>query len=347
MRITYYISHHGFGHISRSLEIIRHFSDQGHETEIVTGRTDFLEKNSLNIQVRKEKTDTGVIQKNSLEINVEETLNELKKFREGEMELIRKETLHLQKHKPDAVISDSSPIPFAAAQNAGIPSFFIGNFTWDYIYANYIKYNSEFSGYVSAMRDHYVKCTKAYILPFHCPTDVFKDAVNVGVVGRKPRTDRETVRKRLGFDSKKKYYLFSFGAYGLSGPDFHFEKLASDSEIFISGLENFQHPKIRNVQGEYYPDLVAAADFVVTKPGYGILAETYLAGTPVIYTDRGDFAEYAHLVDAMQKTHTSAYISQNDLFSFNFPERKDFHFPSEKIRTDGAEEILQGIKKNL
>ncbi|HMV77488.1 MAG TPA: hypothetical protein PKA14_06115, partial [Leptospiraceae bacterium] len=116
MKFTYYISHHGFGHISRSLEIIRHFSEKGNETEIVTGRTDFLEKNSLNIQVRNLKTDTGVIQKNSLEINVEETLLELKKFRQGEDELIEKETLRLRKLKPDAVISDSSSLPFAAAE---------------------------------------------------------------------------------------------------------------------------------------------------------------------------------------------------------------------------------------
>ncbi|HMY69111.1 MAG TPA: glycosyltransferase family protein [Leptospiraceae bacterium] len=347
MKFTYYISHHGFGHISRSLEIIRHFSEKGNETEIVTGRTDFLEKNSLNIQVRNLKTDTGVIQKNSLEINVEETLLELKKFRQGEDELIEKETLSLKKFKPDAVISDSSSLPFAAAENAGIPSFFIGNFTWDYIYANYIKYNSDFSLYSAGMRNSYAKCTKAFILPFHCPTDAFRDFIHVGVVGRSPRSGRDAVRKRLGFDSKKKYYLFSFGAYGLSGPDFLFEKLDKDSEIFISGLENFQHPKIRNIQGEYYPDLVGAADFVVTKPGYGILAETYLAGTPVIYTDRGDFAEYPHLVEAMKKTHASAYISQQDLFSFKFPEKNDFHLPSEKISGNGAEEILQEINRIL
>lgn len=347
MKFAYYISHHGFGHISRSLEIIRHFSENGHETEIVTGRTDFLEKNSLHIQVRNAKTDTGVIQKNSLEINVEETLSELKKFREGEDELIERETLYLKNLKPDAVISDSSPIPFAAAENAGIPSFFIGNFTWDYIYANYIKYNSSFSVYSEGMRENYARCTKAFILPFHCPVDVFRDFIHVGVVGRRPRSDRETVRKRLGFESRKKYYLFSFGAYGLSGPDFFFDRLDKDSEIFISGLENFQHSRIRNIQGEYYPDLIAAADFTVTKPGYGILAETYLAGTPVIYTDRGDFAEYPHLVEAMKKTHTSAYISQNDLFSFKFPEKKDFHLPSEKIRTDGAEEILHGMIRML
>lgn len=344
MKFIYYISHHGFGHISRSLEIIRHFSEKGHKTEIVTGRTDFLEKNSLNIPVRNETTDTGVIQKNSLEINVDETLLALKKFRERENELIEKETLHLKNQKPDAVISDSSSVPFAAAAEAGIPSFFIGNFTWDYIYANYIKYHSDFSFYAEEMRKNYAKCTRAFLLPFHCPTDVFRDSVHVGVVGRKPLSDRETVRKRLGFDSKKKYYLFSFGAYGLSGPDFHFEKLEKDSEIFISGLENFQHKKIRNIQGEYYPDLVAAADFVVTKPGYGILAETYLASTPVIYTDRGDFAEYPHLVEAMKKTHTSAYISQQDLFSFKFPEKNNFHFPSEKIGTDGAVEILNEIQ---
>ena len=48
--------------------------------------------------------------------------------------------------------------------------------------------------------------------------------------------------------------------------------------------------------GFRYEDLVAAVDVVVTKPGYGIIAECIAAGTPMLYTSRGDFREYDLLV---------------------------------------------------
>ncbi|MCK7523822.1 MAG: hypothetical protein MZV64_42470 [Ignavibacteriales bacterium] len=53
--------------------------------------------------------------------------------------------------------------------------------------------------------------------------------------------------------------------------------------------------------GLRYEDLVRAADVVVTKPGYGIIAECIANDTAILYTDRGRFAEYDVLVDAMPR----------------------------------------------
>jgi hypothetical protein len=36
-----------------------------------------------------------------------------------------------------------------------------------------------------------------------------------------------------------------------------------------------------------------------------------------LYTDRGDFIEYIYLVSAMEEYHNAAYISKDDLYSFN------------------------------
>ena len=91
-----------------------------------------------------------------------------------------------------------------------------------------------------------------------------------------------------------------------------------------------------------------ACDFVLTKPGYGILSESYLANTPVIYTDRGDFAEYPYLVDALDKFHFAAFLPQSDLLSFQLEkavleiEKQKIH---KKIPTllDGRKEILEQI----
>jgi len=64
-----------------------------------------------------------------------------------------------------------------------------------------------------------------------------------------------------------------------------------------------------------YADVVGAVDGVITKPGYGIVADCLAHSTPMIYTDRGFFAEYDILVQEMGKHLTTVYISSEDLYA--------------------------------
>jgi hypothetical protein len=52
---------------------------------------------------------------------------------------------------------------------------------------------------------------------------------------------------------------------------------------------------------------------VMTKPGYGIVADCIANGTPMLYTERGRFAEYDCLVDGIKAHLPNAFISAADL----------------------------------
>ena len=64
-----------------------------------------------------------------------------------------------------------------------------------------------------------------------------------------------------------------------------------------------------------YEDLVRAVDVVVTKPGYGIIAECLANDTALLYTSRGHFIEYDVLVAAMPHFLRARYIGHADLFA--------------------------------
>jgi hypothetical protein len=49
-----------------------------------------------------------------------------------------------------------------------------------------------------------------------------------------------------------------------------------------------------------FPALLAGADVVFTKPGYGVLAESIVAGARVVWLDRGRFPEAPFLEAAMR-----------------------------------------------
>ena len=64
-----------------------------------------------------------------------------------------------------------------------------------------------------------------------------------------------------------------------------------------------------------YADVVGAVDGVITKPGYGIVSDCLAHGTPVIYVDRGFFAEYDILVQEMGKQLSTVYLSSPDFYA--------------------------------
>jgi L-arabinokinase len=90
-----------------------------------------------------------------------------------------------------------------------------------------------------------------------------------------------------------------------------------------------------------YEDLVAAADVVITKPGYGIIAECVSTRTAMLYTSRGVFREYDVLVDALPRVVRSRFINQADLLAGRWRSALEAVVaqppPAERLAVDGAD----------
>ena len=96
-----------------------------------------------------------------------------------------------------------------------------------------------------------------------------------------------------------------------------------------------------------YEDLVGACDVVATKPGYGIIAECVANGTGMLYTSRGNFAEYDVLVAKMPRFLRCGFIDHDALFAGHWRDALDRIItspePPERPRTDGASQIASMI----
>ena len=103
--------------------------------------------------------------------------------------------------------------------------------------------------------------------------------------------------------------------------------------------------------GVRYEDLVGAAVAVVTKPGYGIIAECIANDTAVLYTPRGHFPEYDVLVDQMPKYLRTAFVSHDALFACKWERDIDKLLAQPKIKkkpeTNGAEVAAEILLKAL
>src|SRR5262249_21324932 len=124
------------------------------------------------------------------------------------------------------------------------------------------------------------------------------------LIARRSRRDPADTRRALGVGAGRTLVLVSFGGYGL--------KLPLD-DIRRSGDLAIVAPEREPPAGLRYEDLVAAADVVVSKPGYGIVSKCIANQAALLYTSRGRFPEYDVFVGEMPRYLRCRFLPHDDL----------------------------------
>jgi L-arabinokinase len=229
----------------------------------------------------------------------------------------------------DVVVADVPPLGVAAAHLANVPSVVVANFTWDWIYAAYVGFERSAPGVIDLIRDAYSTATRALRLPLHGGFESMGRVMrDIPLVARSSRHGRDATRRLIGLGRETVAVLASFGRYGLELP---YDEIARDNQLalVVTDHESRNHgpsfpeggqlvylPRASLVdRGLAYEDLVAAADVVVSKPGYGIVSECIANDTALLYTSRGPFAEHDVLVQAMPQLLRCRHIAQDDLLA--------------------------------
>lgn len=368
--IVFYVSGHGYGHASRVIEVINAILAQRPETRIgvrtaaprwlfdvtVKGRVTFSHL----------ETDTGVVQVDALTLDEADSIRRAAAFHTDLVTRAATETRVLRELNSGLVVGDIPPVAFAVAHAAGLPSIAIGNFTWDWIYGDYPRVRLAPS-LLPAIRGAYAKGTMALRLPMSGGFESFSNVRDIPFIARHATKSREEVAKALKLPADKPIVLVSFGGYGLQSLDS--DQLAKFKKYTVVTTTNVQLGRNRKDASERkgsfigipeeavydagvrYEDLVAAAEAVVTKPGYGIVSECIANDTAMLYTSRGHFPEYDVIVKEMPQYLRTAFIDHNDLFAGKWEPYLDKLLaqpkPKKKADTTGAEVAADILLKTL
>ena len=306
--IVFYISGHGFGHASRSIELLTELAARRPGARLIA-RTAvplwlFRAAAPAQVEVRPIETDTGVVQIDSLNVDEPETARRAARFYETFDRRVDEEAAFLAAERATVVLGDIPPLAFAAAKRAGVPSVAIGNFTWDWIYGGYDAFGAmgnDGAGVIDVVRDAYATATRALRLPLHGGFEAMAAVTSdIPFIARRSRRDAAETRARLGIAGDRPFVLACFSAADLDLP----YQLIADTEHLTVLAPEREPPAALS-----YPDLVAAADVVVSKPGYGIVSECVANGTPLLYTSRGRFVEYDVFVAEMPRVLRCRYLA--------------------------------------
>jgi len=326
--VLFYISGHGFGHASRDVEVINELGARGCRILIRSAVSPTLLARTLRVpyELLPGDCDTGVVQVTSVQNDDQATIAAAAAFYGEFPARVEADVAALAGRGVGLIVGDISPMAFEVAARLGVPGIALANFTWDWIYETHPGFMPAGAPILATIRAAYRQATLALRLPFSGGFDVFDRVTPVPMIARRPTEPRERTRRRLGWSQTRRIALASFGGYGMPQLDLTRLDCAEDWTVVTTDRVSpnagplppyvtFLPEAAMGPGGVRYEDVVAAVDAVVTKPGFGIIAECIAAGTPLLYTSRGVFREYDLLVAAMPKVLRSRFLAPADLFA--------------------------------
>lgn len=308
---------------------------QGVEVTIISGVPRwFFEDKFVNTPnqwtLLEEKVDVGLFQRHALKSDLHKTIQCLQHFWENSEPKIQKIMAFLAKKNPTLAYLDIPAIGVLVAERLNIPTVALGNFSWDWIYKDFINHENEVLPahdrhmLQKAINNHqglYSKVNKLLKLPYPGDFSAFQNAeiCLLNWVGETKHNPRSKTLKNLGFDPDKKYILFSFGGHEL--PNFTLNNWPNGCEfqpLIIADDKNLDKRFTRTNQelsknDVSYADVIAAASVIVTKPGYGIVTDCIFNQIPMIHMPRGRFAEYPTLLKALDENLNHVLIQSEDI----------------------------------
>ncbi|CAJ2674822.1 unnamed protein product [Trifolium pratense] len=319
---AYYITGHGFGHATRVTEVARHLIDAGHDVHVVTGAPDFVftsEIKSPRLFIRKVLLDCGAVQADALTVD---RLASLEKYSETAVKprakILAIETEWLNSIKADLVVSDVVPVACRAAADAGIRSVCVTNFSWDFIYAEYVMAAGlHHRSIVWQIAEDYSHCEFLIRLPGYCPMPAFRDVIDVPLVVRRLHKSAKEVRKELNVPDDVKLVILNFGGQP-SGWNIKEEYLPPGWLCLVCGASDNEDlpPNFRKLARDAYtPDIIAACDCMLGKIGYGTCSEALAYKCPFVFVRRDYFNEEPFLRNMLEYYQCGVEMIRRDLIT--------------------------------
>jgi hypothetical protein len=316
-RIAYFISPHGFGHAARAAAVMAAMRelDPTIRFEIFTRVPPWFFESSLGdaFNYHSLLTDIGLVQIDSLAEDLPETLRRLSDFLPFDSVKIKNLAELVNQLGCQLILCDIAPMGLAVANEAGLPGVLVENFTWDWIYQGYERYERRIGQYVTYLQELFKSAD------YHIQTEPICDYreadLTTAPVSRKVQTPAQQLRQKLGLPDQAKMVLITMGG---NRWDYTFlEKLKSEGGVyfFVPGpseqIEFHGNLLLLPHHSEFFhPDLVNACDALIGKVGYSTVAEVYHAGVPFAYIARPKFRESQSLVAYIENQMNGVQITE-------------------------------------
>jgi hypothetical protein len=339
-RVVFAITGHGYGHATRNLLVLRELIAlaPGVKVTVSTSLPEeaFRDRIPKGIAWESRRYEPGTAQKGILDVDPAATRELYRQHLRERPALLEDEIRFLRSGRYTGVVADIPALPLAAARAAGIPSCGIWNFTWDWILEPILSSEEFSSGDLATdrelasvpglLREDYASATLHLRLPFSPRDSTLPRIEDVPLVARKAKMKRADLLRKVGLDpaDSRPVVFVAMGGWSCGSWETIEVKGCREYRFLVLGDVPFavSSPVVRATGrlGVDYdsPDLVAAADVVLSKPGYGIVSECALHRTPLLAVERQGFLEVPELIRGFSALGPFEELPREEFFRGNW-----------------------------
>ncbi len=315
------VSGHGFGHFTRTAPLLERLAEEAPVHLRTGGPTLTLARRAgWAASVAEWDLGPGCVQRGPLEVDVPATVAAVSRHVTSWPGLLGEYGREARRLDARLIVADAPPLGFALGERLGVPALAVANFSWSWIYEPFLEPHPELTSSLAILRGAEALATHLIALPGGGGLDAFGRAGVPrleAVLRRPPTCDVEEARRRLAGlapPGDRPRVLLSFGGYGdaldLSAaaernPELAFLAFAPPPGPLPANLAVLPHD-----HGLPHQDLVLGAAAVLSKPGYGTVAECLTRPTPMVYVEpTGTFREHPRLVREIEERLPSAALT--------------------------------------
>lgn len=324
------LSSHGFGHLSQAAPVVNQLR-QLMPTLRITVRGAFPEA-----QIRRRipevdvieavADDFGMVMHDALRVDTAASLQAYEHFHLNWAEKVKKLSQHLHQIKVDLVLADIPYLTLAAAHAAGIPSVALCSLNWADILEHYLAQaptshqdRASYEALIQTIRRTY-QAAQQFLQP--APSMAMPTLTNtrtIGPVCTPGMNCRDLLAANARLPAEAWIVLVGMGGMPYALTLEHWPQVINHRPVFYLVPEeqrtgqDFPHIISIETTNIAYPDLIASADLIITKPGYGMFAEAAAAGVPVLYVQRPGWPEAEALTDWLHHVGTCTQITSQNL----------------------------------
>jgi len=313
LKVAYYISSFGMGHISRAIPIIKKLLESDIIVHVKTHKKGILSIQANigyhpNLRTYNQIFDVWLQYKGTTPNYLESIEYAYKFYHKKQRTIVEMEKNFLQKNRINLIIADIPPLLDLLSKHNEIPVIGISNFDWGKLF-EYLTIkidNPKLEEIVETLKSSYQQYDLHIALPLNKGLISKKEKKEVGFYTRIATRTKEKILKSLNIEKGK---IIIFASYGMSLPiptSLITEKLLKHEELNIITSNTGKIIKKKRIH--YIPrsdfmsqDYIAASDIYIGKPGWGTLSECFCYDVPLILFEFEENLEWKVLAIEMKK----------------------------------------------
>lgn len=311
------LSSHGFGHAAITCPVLKALRPHVRNikvtirtavpADLIAQRIDF----DFDYIV---KPDFGMVMAGTMSVLPDESYAAYEELHRNWEAHVAAATDELAALKPSLLLSNISYLSIAAAGKAGIPAVAFSAVNWADIFRRYCGDFPHAQSILEQMADAYAGAD-IFLQPIPAmPMPSIRQHRLVGPVAEIGRGRRAEMSERLNLNPDRRLVLLALGGIPTRLSFDAWPRLGETCVITDSQLQANQ-PDVASCKGLAFPfvDLVRSCDAIITRSGYGTVAEAACNGIPVLLVRRDGWPETPAFVEWLAINGRAVILEEEEL----------------------------------